>query len=92
MLSAETAEAAKDPFEGYTFVKQLGVGLTGSVYKCWKPNVSKAGVQDKEKPYVAVAVKVMEQGADSRHQRDGARRARELDHESRVSTPVHQRR
>ena len=60
LLSAETAEAAKDPFEGYTFVKQLGVGLTGSVYKCWKPNLSKAGVQDKEKPYVAVAVKIMD--------------------------------
>jgi len=53
------AKDPKDPFEGYAFAKPLGDGLIGSVYKCWKPNVNKAGVQDKEKPYVAVAVKVM---------------------------------
>ena len=72
--SKKTSDAASDaasdakprapsPLDAYVFAKQLGVGLTGSVYKAWRrvPDSSVAS-DPKEAParYVPVAVKVMD--------------------------------
>ena len=59
--ASDAKPRAPSPLDAYVFAKQLGVGLTGSVYKAWRRvpgNVS----SDPEAParYVPVAVKVMD--------------------------------
>jgi serine/threonine protein kinase len=61
--ASELKPRAPSPLDAYVFAKQLGVGLTGSVYKAWRrvPDGS-VGSDPKSAPvrYVPVAVKVMD--------------------------------
>ena len=58
---------APSPLDDYVFAKQLGVGLTGSVYKAWRRRGAwstrgnaPVGDGDGEGTHVAVAVKIMD--------------------------------
>ena len=70
LIGLSEEDASERMLRGFTFAKQLGVGLTGSVYKAWRKVdgsrrssrmlVKTQGDEESAARYAAVAVKVMD--------------------------------
>ena len=70
LIGVVEEDAGERMLRGFTFAKQLGVGLTGSVYKAWRKVdgsrrssrmlIKTQGEEEGAAKYAAVAVKVMD--------------------------------